>query len=96
MIVWLRDNHIESAEQQNTRGRYQHPEVAGNWETISPNTRQTMSWPSPTNKYVHHIGGPPATMAVAKIVYTPTTGERYVNPSAKFSHFDMVRSKWEV
>ena len=42
------------------------------------------------------MGGPPAMKALAKIVYTPTTGERYVNPSEKFSHFDMVRSKWET
>ena len=27
-----------------------------------------MSWPNPTPMYVHHIGGPPATMALAKIV----------------------------
>jgi hypothetical protein len=42
------------------------------------------------------MGGPPATKAVAKIVYTPTTGERYVKPKEKFSHFDIVRSKCET
>src|SRR5262245_40832572 len=40
------------------------------------------------------IGGPPAANPSANTLYTPTTGERYVNPSAKFSHNPMRRSKW--
>src|SRR3954447_4740010 len=39
------------------------------------------------------IGGPPAANASANVEYTPTTGERYVKPSAKFSHNPMRRSK---
>ena len=71
------------------------PEI-GNCDTISPNMRHTSICPMPTNRYVHHIGGPPAANVVAKIVYTPTTGDRYVNPSAKFSQIDMLRSKCET
>jgi len=36
------------------------------------------------------MGGPPTTKEVANSVYTPTTGDRYVKPREKFSHFDMV------
>ncbi len=42
------------------------------------------------------MGGPPATKEVANSVYTPTTGDRYVKPKEKFSHFDMVRSKCDT
>ena len=38
------------------------------------------------------IGGPPAMNASANVEYTPTTGDRYVNPRAKFSHSPIRRS----
>jgi len=69
------------------------PPAIGYCETTSPKTSATSSWPVPTMTSQKIEGGPPVLRASAKREYTPTSGERYVKPSAKFAQSDIERLK---
>src|SRR6266571_9547117 len=59
------------------------PPAIGYWDVISPKVRTTRNCPATTIGIVQMNAGPAVARPKAKSVYTPTTGERYVNPSEK-------------
>src|SRR2546423_4324588 len=67
------------------------PPAIGYWDVTSPNVRTTSIWPATTIGIVQMKAGPAVANPKAKSVYTPTTGERYVNPSEKLLHSPSAR-----
>src|SRR6266516_73293 len=59
------------------------PPAIGYWDVTSPKVRTTRNCPATTIGIVQMNAGPAVARPKAKSVYTPTTGERYVNPSEK-------------
>src|SRR5438552_257973 len=67
------------------------PPAIGYWDVTSPKLRTTSIWPATTIGIVQMKDGPAVASPKAKSVYTPTTGERYVNPSEKLLHSPSAR-----
>ncbi len=60
------------------------PPASGNCDATSPNVNTTRNCPIRTIGYDQMKAGPAVASPNANSVYTPTTGDRYVNPTAKF------------
>src|SRR5205807_3959395 len=67
------------------------PPAIGYCDETSPKVRTTRNCPATTIGIVQMKAGPAVARPKAKSVYTPTTGERYVNPSEKLLHSPSAR-----
>src|SRR5438477_5160752 len=67
------------------------PPAIGYCDETSPKVRTTRNCPATTIGIVQMKDGPAVASPKAKSVYTPTTGERYVNPSEKLLHSPSAR-----